>query len=197
MSGRRWAVLVAAAVLAGCGVPTGDAPETIAPTDIPYGLAAPATTSPTAASSAPTGDRPRVYLVDQDDVLVPSGREVSGSTTRDRLADLLGQLAAGPTGGERNDQLTTALPPGTTLTVGKVSGDLVTVELGTVQAPSGQQSRRAAAQIVLTATSLPQVHGVVLTHGGEQVEAPLPSGELTSEPLTADDYASLLVAPPS
>jgi hypothetical protein len=197
VSRNGWLVLIACALLAGCGVPTGDAPETIAASEIPYGLAAPATTSPTATSSPPSEDRPRVYLLDAGGVLVPSGREVSGSTLEERLDDLLGQLAAGPTAGERDDQLATALPPGTTLAVGKIAGDLVTVELGTAQAPSGQQSRRAAAQIVLTATSLPQVHAVLLTHDGEQVEAPLPSGELTSEPLTADDYASLLVAPPS
>jgi spore germination protein GerM len=82
--------------------------------------------------------------------------------------------------------------------VGKVAGDVVTVELGGIaRAPSGQQSRRAVAQIVLTVTSLPPVRAVVLTEDGEQLEAPLPSGELTSELLTAADYSSLLVAPPS
>ena len=188
------AVLV---VLAGCGVPTGGAPETIAPSDIPYGLTAPARTSAPAPSSPARQDRPRIYLVD-DDVLVPTGREVTGATVRQRLDDLLGQLAAGPTAGERDAQLATALPPGVTLTVGKIAGDLVTVEVsGAAEAPSGQQSRRAVGQIVLTATSLPQVRAVVLTLGGEPIEAPLPSGELTTDPLTAADYSPLLVAPPS
>jgi spore germination protein GerM len=52
-------------------------------------------------------------------------------------------------------------------------------------------------QIVLTATSLPGVRGVRLTLDGEPLEAPLPSGELTSAPLTAEDYAALLSSPPS
>jgi Sporulation and spore germination len=190
--------LAVATVLAGCGVPTGGAPETIAPSDIPYGLTSPSSTSASAPSSPAREDRPRIYLVDEQDVLVSSGRDISGTTIRDRLADLLGQLAAGPTAGERDDKLTTALPPATTLGVDKISGDVVTVELGgTGAAPSGQQSRRAVGQIVLTATSLPQVRAVVLTRDGRPLEAPLPSGELTSDPLTAEDYASLLIAPPS
>ena len=65
------------------------------------------------------------------------------------------------------------------------------------QAPSGAASRRAVAQIVLTATSVPGVDAVLLTLDGDPVEAPLPSGELTSAPLTETDYEPLLVAPPS
>lgn len=191
-------LLAVAAVLAGCGIPTGGAPDTIAPTDIPYGLAAPTSSAPTATSSPARQDRPRVYLVNAEDVLVPSGREVSGSTVREQLTDLLGQLAAGPTDGERDDQLASALPPGVQLSVGGVEGDTVTVDLvGTTQSPSGQRSRRAVGQIVLTATSLPGVHAVRLTRDGKPLEAPLPSGELTSAPLTAADYARLLMAPPT
>jgi hypothetical protein len=199
MSARyRLLGLAAAAALAGCGIPTGGAPDTIAPTDIPYGLAAPSSNAPTTSSSPARHDLPRVYLVNPEDVLVPSGRDVSGTTVRERLIDLLGQLAVGPTDGERDDHLATALPPGIQLSVAGMDGDTVTVDLsGTDQAPSGQQSRRAVAQIVLTVTSLPELHAVRLTRDGDPVEAPLPSGELTSAPLTAADYSSLLVAPPS
>jgi len=61
--------------------------------------------------------------------------------------------------------------------------------------PSGGASRRAVAQLVLTATSLQGVDAVRLTIGGDPVEAPLPTGELTSAPLTAADYAVFLTAP--
>lgn len=191
------ALLALTALLAGCGVPTDGPPETIARSDIPYGLTSSSPTSATATSSPARRDRPCVYLVGRDDVLVPSGREVSGTNVRERLSDLLGQLAAGPTEGERNEQFATALPPGTTLDVSAIDGDVATVELGGKQAPSGQQSRRAVAQIVLTSTSLPQIGAVVLTRDGAPLEAPLPSGELTTAPLTAADYDRMLVAPPS
>ncbi|MGY1808680.1 GerMN domain-containing protein [Blastococcus sp. SYSU D00669] len=194
----RGRLLVAAAVvLAGCGVPTGGAPEAIPASDVPYGLVDPAPTTAAPTSSAPRADQPRVYLVGPDDVLVASGRDVDGTTTRERLADLLAQLADGPTAGERDDALTTALPPGLRLTVTGADDGTVTVDLaGAGDAPSGQQSRRAVGQVVLTATSLPEVRAVLLTLDGEPLEAPLPSGELTSAPLTADDYAPLATAPP-
>jgi len=199
VTGRsRLLVLAAAALLGGCGVPTGGAPDTIAASDIPYGLAVPSPGSPAATSTPPRDDRPRIYLVNADDVLVPSGRDVSGSSTRDRLDNLLGQLADGPTAGERDDELTTALPPRTTLTVSSVDGETATIDFSATSAPpAGEQTRRAVGQIVLTATSLPGVTAVLLTHDGEPLEAPLPSGELTTAPLAAADYEPLLVAPPS
>ena len=83
----------------------------------------------------------------------------------------------------------------------ELSDGTVTIDLGgDAEAPAGQESRRAVAQIVLTATSLPEVEEVLLTRDGEPVDAPLPSGELTSQPLSAADYEPLLtptVSPPS
>jgi spore germination protein GerM len=199
MRGRRLLPVLAAVItLTACGVPTGGAPSTIPASEVPYGLAAPRSTTPPATSSPARGDRPRIYLIDHDGVLVASGRSVSGDSPQDRLADLLRQLAAGPSGGERDDALTTSLPPGIRLTVTAFDGGTATVDLaGTDQAPTGKQSRRAVGQIVLTATSLPEVHAVRLTRDAQPLEAPLPSGRLTAEPLTADDYGALLVAQPS
>ena len=83
------------------------------------------------------------------------------------------------------------------LDVAEVSGGTVTIDIaGPVDAPSGADGRVAVAQIVLTATSEREVHAVRLSRDGETVEAPLPDGELTSEPLTADDYASFVTTPP-
>jgi hypothetical protein len=196
--GVRLAAAAAIAVLAGCGVPTGGEPETIPLSDVPFGLTEPASRAPAPTSSTPRANQPRVYLVGPDDVLVPTGRDVPGATTDARLTEVLGQLAAGPTAAERNDGLTTALPPGARLTVAELQGGAVTIDLaGAGDVPSGQQSRLAVGQIVLTATSLPEVETVRLTLAGEPLEAPLPSGELTSAPLDGADYETLLVAPPS
>ena len=189
------AVLV---LLAGCGVTTGGSPEEIAPSDVPYGLLSATPTTATPSSVAPVGDQPRVYLVSSDDVLVASGREVANGTVEDRLEELLGELTSGPTTDELEDELTTALPPGTEFSVNAVDGGTVTIDLtGPGEAPSGLQSRLAVAQIVLTATSLPDVRAVLLSSEGDPLEAPLPSGELTTAPLEAGDFASLVVAPPS
>lgn len=198
MRNRLVPLLVAAlATLTACGVPTGGTPATIPASEVPYGLAAPQSSRPPATSAPAREDRPRIYLVATDGVLVPSGRSVSGDGPQDRLDDLLRQLAAGPTAGERDHELTTSLPPGTRLSVSGIDAGTATVDLVGTDAPSGRQSRRAVGQIVLTATSLPEVHAIRLTRDGEPLEAPLPSGRLTSDPLTADDYGALLVAQPS
>ena len=194
----RLLLVMALAALGGCGVPTGGDPETIGPSEVPYGLLSPSATTPAPSSSPAQEDPPRVYLIGPDDVLVAGGRAVDGAGLRQRLDDLLGQLATGPTAGERDAQLATALPPGVRLVVAAVDDGSVTIELaGPGEAPSGEQSRLAVGQIVLTATSLPGVDAVLLTRAGEQLEAPLPSGELTTDPLRPADYDELLVSPPS
>lgn len=194
----RAALAAAVVLLAGCGVSTGGPPEELDASEVPYGLlsSAPALAAP---SSVPAlEDRPRVYLVSPDDILVPSGRDAHGSGLRARLADLLSSLTSGPTDEERDEELATALPPGAELSVTAVDGGTATIDLaGPGEAPSGSQSRLAVAQIVLTATSLPDVQAVLLTRDGDPLEAPLPSGALTSEPLRAAEFTSLLVAPPS
>jgi hypothetical protein len=194
---RRFAALALALLgLAGCGVPTSGDPTVIPAAEIPYGLADPQESAPSdstlQADVAPTA----IYLQGPDEVLVPRGRDVPPGPLIDRLEALLRELATGPTAKERADQLGTALPPEVLLDLSDVSGGTATIDIaGPVEAPSGSDTRIAVAQIVLTATSVPQVHAVRLMREGELIDAPLPDGELTSAPLTADDYASYLVPP--
>jgi Sporulation and spore germination len=200
MTGRRAAVLAGllAALVSACGVPTGGAPETIPPSAVPYGLASSAPSAPAATSSPVSLDEPRVYLVGEGDALVPRARDTTGDGVRERLESLLAALAEGPTRGERGDGLATALPPRARLTVADLDGGTATIDItGSDAAPSGKESRRAVGQIVLTATSLPDVTAVLLVQGRTPVEAPLPSGELTTAPLTAADYAALQTPSPA
>ena len=194
----RTAVVGFVLLTASCGIPTGGEPETIATTDIPYGLASPTPAGTPTPSPPSRADGPRIYLTTTEGVLVSRGRAVEGGNVEQRLTRLLGDLAAGPTSEELEDQLTTALPPEVGLTATVVDAGTATIDISTGEdTPSGQESRRAVGQIVLTATSLPEVRGVLLTRDGEPLEVPLPSGELTSTPLTAADYAALLSSPPS
>jgi hypothetical protein len=189
--------VVLAGVLAGCGVPTGGAPTTVAASDLPYGLGSPgpaATAAPTTASASQLG---WIYLVAPDEAVVPVGREVGTGAAEDRLGELLAALASGPTEDERDDQLSSALPPELVLTVTRIEGGVSTIDLSEAEAEafSGPRGRRGVAQIVLTAASLPEVDAVLLTSGGEVLEAPLPSGELTDAPLRPIDYAVLQTPP--
>lgn len=189
-------ILVAVLALAGCGVPTGGKPNAIPPSSVPFGLASAEPSAPSATSAPVHLDEPRIYLVQPDDALVPIARQIPEGTVRQRLAILLKYLAAGPTRIEKRHQISTALPPDIMLRVRDIAEDRVTIDIGgPADAPSGKESRRAVAQIVLSATSLPEVHGVLLTSDGTPIEAPLPSGELTSAPLTALDYMPMLHPP--
>jgi spore germination protein GerM len=193
----RAGVLAACLAVGACGVPTGDAPTTIPASDVPYGLAEPNATTAPPEQATPMVDPSRLYLVAPDDSLVPRPREVTGGTLDARLEDLLADLAAGPTEEERKEQLSTALPPEVQLEVAGVEGGVATVDLtAEAEPPTGWASRRAVAQIVLTATSVPGVRAVLLTLAGEPVDVPLPSGELTADPVTAADYEELLHPPP-
>ncbi|MGY2005042.1 GerMN domain-containing protein [Blastococcus sp. SYSU DS1024] len=188
-AGTLGAVLAATA----CGVPTGGGPSTIAASDVPYGLAAPAA-PPSAAPSSVPGQAGWAYLVGPDEALVPRARDSGTGPLEERLGTLLDALTAGPTEEERAQQLSTALPAGVRLEVAGIDGATATIDIsGTAPLSS---SRRAVAQIVLTAASLPGVEAVLLTSGGEPVEAPLPSGALTDAPLLPADYADFLSPPP-
>ncbi|RBY84461.1 GerMN domain-containing protein [Blastococcus sp. TF02A-30] len=195
---RAAAVLAAVLCAAGCGVPTGGEPSTIPASDVPYGLAEPSAPPTATAPPEVLADTSEVYLLAAGDVLVPRGRELDGSSRRERLSDLLEQLAAGPTAAERDEQLSTALPPEVRLSVTALDDGTATIEMdAAAQAPSGIASRRAVAQIVLSATTVPGVRAVLLHLAGEPIEAPLPSGELTGRPLTAEDYRPLTTPAPS
>jgi spore germination protein GerM len=122
---------------------------------------------------------------------------VDGATLEDRLGQLMDELAAGPSSAELEEELSTALPPDVRLSVTDVEGGTATIDIsGGEDSPAGLESRRAVGQIVLTASSLPGIGASLLTRDGAAVEAPLPSGQLTSAPLEAEDYAALLTPPP-
>ena len=192
------ALLGGGLLLAGCAVPTGGTPTTIAASDVPYGLAETTPARPAAPAPEPQGDRPEVYLVTVEEALVPAGREVPPGEAGDQLSALLDQLGGGPTPDELDAGLATALPPSVVLTVGGLDGTTATVDIaGPAGAPAGQDGRLAVAQLVLTATSVPGVSAVLLTRDGNAVEAPLPSGELTTDPLTAAQYLGYVRGAPA
>ena len=182
--------------VAGCGVPTSGEPTTIPAGDVPYGLASPTATASSDSTAATMIVETGIYLVTSEDVLVLSGRELPRGSVRVQLQELLDQLTLGPTAQERADELSSALPPEIELEVTEVTGGIATVDLaGPVDGPSGVESRRAVGQIVLTATSLTDVRAVRLTRDGDAIDAPLPDGELTAAPLTAEQFAVFLTPP--
>lgn len=192
------AVLLAGVLLggAGCGVPVQSDPTPVPADQLPYGLASTGPSSTAAPTTEPTAESPHVYFVGPGETLVARQRAVSGDTLMRRVTALLASLQAGPSPAELALQLGSALGPGITLKVTGVVDGTATVDIaGTGDLPAGRGSRLASGEIVLTATSVEGIDSVVLTVDGMPVEALLPNGELTDAPLTAGDYAILLVAP--
>jgi spore germination protein GerM len=184
-------LIVGALVLAGCGVPTQSKPVTLEPGVVPSQLQrtdrTPATT-PSATAGRPTVE---VEFV-QHDKLVSRHRVAPTAAPDDVLETVVQALMSGPSKAEQANGLTTALPPGLTLTVSEVRGKRVVLELsGETEGRSATENVLAVGQIVLSMTALPSIDEVTLSRGGVPVEALLADGALTTDPLTAADYASL------
>ena len=201
MTARSSSAVLLAVLLAlgGCGVPTGGPPSTLPASEVPFGLLSSSPQEPATPSVRPGAGEPGVYLLETaTGRVVPRVRQLPGGPAEQRLQVLLDDLAAGPGDADAGQGLSTALAPDVELTVSALEGGAVTVDVaGAADVPIGGQTRLAVAQIVLTATSLPGVDSVRLLVDGAPVAAPLPSGPLTDEPLTAADYRSTVAAPTS
>lgn len=189
------AVAVAATGLlaSSCGAPGGGPTTTI--TEVPYALQQPAEL-PTSSPSQHARIRPFVYLVD-DQLLVPvEAAPPAGTDTSRTLSAVLEELARGPSETDRSAGLSTALGADTTIRLERLEGGVAHIDVSAGdQVPSPPRVPLAVGQVVLTATSVPEVDAVLMTRDGSPVQLPVPGGALTSEPVTAADYAALTRPP--
>lgn len=154
---RRWigALVVAGTalgLLAGCGIPSEEAPEAIDGETVP-GLQGPITAPPTTVDPA-TSVKIALYFSDTEgETLVEVPRQIENNT--DPAGALL-QLLAGPTEDERR-RLATSIPADTQLLGATVDDDsnVVTVNLSRgIENIQGASLTNAFAQIVWTVTGL-------------------------------------------
>ncbi|GHJ07533.1 hypothetical protein TPA0907_19000 [Micromonospora humidisoli] len=180
MTRRPVAVLVAALLLAGCGVPADERPRAVQP---PFGPpAAPA------ASSAP-GRVEQAFCLVRGGQLVRTVRQVDAAGGVDGH---LRRLLEGPTRAERAVGLGTALPGAVHVLGVRVVDGRAQVEVE----PPGEESGRsdevlAYGQIVCTLDSRSDVAGVSFLLRGRPLEVPRADGSLSAGPLTAADYPAL------
>lgn len=202
---RRWSRRLGVAgtvalvlLVASCGLPDGGSVTRVDDETVPYGLLDGATATPGAGDDGRVpGPVPLVYWLIANDRLVPEVPEAGAMTCAQPseavVERLLGDLTAGPTDAARAAGRSTALPPELSLVLVGVSQDTAEVELDPDESSSSaDRLPGAVGQIVLTVTSAPGVRAVALVSDGEPVQVPLPGGALTGEPVTAEDYASLL-----
>ena len=188
MPARVLALIALAALAVGCGLPS-EGGHTVDDVSVPYHLlddrAAPDGSGGDAASST----APLVFWVDDEGLLIP--RTASATCPVD-VRGLLDELRAGPMQTARSQGLATALPPESGLELVSTTSDAVTVNLETESQISAERLPIAVGQVVLTLTSAPDIRRVSLLSNGEPVQVPLADGELTTLPVSAADYVSLV-----
>lgn len=178
------ALLVVAALLAACGIPTESSPRA---------LNDPNTTTTAAPAVVGNAARAVLYLsrgpTDEELVDVVRGLDSAPSPTT-----VLEALVQAPNEAEAERQLTTLIPADTTLVAAQLdeATGLLTVEFSEEQwqSLSGDTATGAYAQVVLTVTRLDQVRSVQFVLDDEVIDAPTPQGSLKPV-VTATDYRAL------
>lgn len=180
-------------LVTGCGLPSGGSVQRVDDDTVPYRLLEPA--GPSSAATVPTGrpvGTPVVIWVTAGH-LMPEATDGTCSAEPEILVDqLLDTLAAGPSDDTRGDGASSAIPPDSQLELLEITGDTAEVNMESETSLSAEQLPVAVGQVVLTVTSVPTIRSVELVNDGEPLQVPLPGGVLTSEAVTAADYADLL-----
>ncbi|RIV41648.1 hypothetical protein D2L64_02080 [Micromonospora radicis] len=173
------------ALVTACGVPGEDRPRTVTPPPGPFPYTA--TAMPTAAE---TGAVTEMLYFTREDRLVPVIRRIDEVPEADaQLRDLL----AGPTPAERDDGLTSALPGALSNAVVELVEGQAAVTVAPAAAETGRIDELLAyGQIVCTLTARTDVTAVRFLRDGVPLSVPRADSSLSSEPLTAADYAALI-----
>ncbi len=195
MTGRRHvlACLVVGTLLTACGLPGNGKVTRVDDDEVPYHLLDPP--SPSSGATQPPsypGVTPVVYWLIEDR-LVPEA--AGGSCTADAssaVGDLLGQLSLGPPSDVLQSGGGSAVPSDTPLALVGLDDGLAQVEADFGTTIAADRLPTAVGQIVLTVTSAADVSSVVLLSDGRPIQVPLPTGVLTEQAVTADDYAELV-----
>jgi spore germination protein GerM len=170
--------------LAGCGIPTDDAPRGIVPPRGPFQGLAPAESTTSGRGTVAE----QLYLV-KDDKIVSVVRWLPAAPTIDtQLADLL----AGPTDPEQDAGLTSALTGTNIIADVSLDDGAATVDVGDLADTNRNDQVLAFAQIVCTLTTRSDVTNVSFLKAGQRLSVPRADGSLSQGPLTAADYASLI-----
>lgn len=180
---------VVAMLTTGCGLPSGGG-SAVDDVTVPYHLLdGRLVPEGRGGGKPPASTESLVFWVDERGLLVP---RTAVETCPIDLSDLLDELSAGPTQQVREQGLTTALPPDYRLEPVSAEDDLVVVDLATESRVSADRLPVAIGQVVLTLASAPGIARVSLLSDGEPLQVPDAGGALSTTPVTADAYASLV-----
>ena len=182
--------VVLAAGLAACGLPEDDRPRLVADADAPLDLV-PTTAAPAVVpdDSMESAD---VYFMSLDQTRLQRRirpvEEVSVETAVNALLEL------GLTE-EEQGLLVNAIPQGVVLLDAQVEAGVATLDLGPageggILSVEGPAQARAFAQLVFTATAVPDVTEVRFLIAGQPIDVQTDAGAV-GDPVDRADYASL------
>ncbi|HEX5511329.1 MAG TPA: GerMN domain-containing protein [Actinomycetales bacterium] len=180
----------------GCALPDPGISRAIEPTAVPYALLSPAPAEqPPPELNGQEKTTPRMYLVNAEDRLVPVPVTLDATGLEAVVRQLLDQLDNGPSESQRQQGLSSALSPQTALQLRQMRGRTADVSITFPgKDPSADRLPFAIGQVVLSLTSVAGVERVQMFRDGAALELALPGGARTSQPVTAQDYASLTEA---
>jgi spore germination protein GerM len=181
---RRHAALAAvllAFVAAGCAIPTQSAPSTMSSSKVPFGLLDPhlpttTTTQPKSFVSV------KVFFLGSTNQLEAASRFVASPAP---LSAVITSMLAGPTKGETDQGLSTAIPSDVSVLSAITQDGVVTVNLSAAFGQiTGNSIELAVAQIVATVvTENGPTTGVVFEIEGERTSVPIANGSQVNGPV--------------
>lgn len=174
--------------LGACGISTQSGPTIAGEKAVPFQLL-----DPTAATLVPAADGPGSEPVTlcfvQDHNLVAVQRQLASPVT---LPDVVRALAEPP---QESANLRTAFGGETLVHDVQLQSGVVRVDLDpSVADLGGDNQLLAVGQLVCSLTARPGVGQVAFTLAGAPVDVPRADGTLTLNPVSRDDYASLMNA---
>jgi spore germination protein GerM len=179
-------VLVAAAGVSACGVPTDDSASKLHTKDVPFGLL----DREAGSAAANSGQEAALVYFAKNGRLVASSRRLAGPVS---ARSLVNSLSRGPTGVEIAAGLRSALPDGAVRRVSLSSGTARVDLARPFTELSSSDQITALGQLVYTLTGEPGVGLVRFTLLDQPTEVPRADGSLTPARVSRDDY--LAIAP--
>jgi spore germination protein GerM len=188
-------VLLAAVLGTGCGLSTNDEPEAIKD-NVPSDLVDSEAAAPDGSQLSGLTATVHVWFTttdaDQNTRLVRRDREVPQPPTQSSVLEAL--IQDPPTNAERVDDISTAIPEDVKLTAQpqqRGDGVLIVNLSDAFYELQGATARNAFAQIVYTATQMPNVDMVQFELDGEPFTAVNGDGQAVTGPLGRSSYEKL------
>jgi spore germination protein GerM len=169
-----------------CSSPVDSGPKTIRAARIPEGLRTETSSTTTTTGATGESEEVTVYLIGQDQRLVPVKRRVTSPVTVEKV---LRKLFTPPTTAEGVAGFRTAISPDTTVLSARIENKIVTVDVSKVFAFGTVDDQiRAYAQVVFTAVDAGTATGVLFAVNGRRLEVPAGDGSNQTAPLGRGSY---------